>query len=280
MDPSDGRRAAGTDERLPGEPEMDHGKLASLLVEGDLAFATDPRRAPDADFAFDPAADPHRVFPQSVASGGPTPTGVILWTRVAPEVFEPGRRLGVEVAGDPDFSARVFRGIVDDDETIAAHDHTVKVDLDGVLEPGTRYWYRFVYDGTASQTGRCRTLPAPDASPESVSFAVLTCQNYLNGYNGALSHVGDFVYESATGEFKGFGSGDYDRQIEFPSGEDRVDGLADYRYLYRTYRSDPLLEDLTASHTLSRRGGPGRVTGTARERFGSAIRRSLQPIWG
>jgi alkaline phosphatase D len=219
--------------------------------------------AGDADaFAFDSDADPGGTFPQSVASGGPTPTGVILWTRVAPAVYDPARRLAVQVAADDAFDDVVFEGVVTDGESVRAHDYTVKVDLDGRLEPDTRYHYRFVYDGVASRVGRCRTLPAPDASPESVRLAVLACQNYLNGYYPAfhyvaqedvdfLVHVGDFVYESDDGSFRGLGSYDYPgRELSLPSGNDRVHTLEDYRYLYRTYRRDRFLQEALEEHTL------------------------------
>jgi alkaline phosphatase D len=38
----------------------------------------------DARFEGDSDGDPESVFPQSIASGGPTPRGVILWTRLDP----------------------------------------------------------------------------------------------------------------------------------------------------------------------------------------------------
>jgi alkaline phosphatase D len=197
-----------------------------------------------------------------VASGGPTPEGVIVWTRVAPSAFDPDQPLAVQVATDEWFDEVVYEGVVEDGEAVAAHDHTVKVDLDGHLDPDSEYHYRFVYDGVASRTGRCRTLPAPGDSPESVRFAVLACQDYLNGYYGAyhhvaaedvdfLVHVGDFVYESDAGEFKGLGSYDYPgREKSFPSGREHVQDLEDYRYLYRTYRSDRFLQEALESHTL------------------------------
>ncbi|MGH7804690.1 MAG: PhoD-like phosphatase N-terminal domain-containing protein, partial [Candidatus Binatia bacterium] len=46
---------------------------------------------------------PARVFPQSIASGDPTPTGAIVWTRLAPETIVAGRALLLEVATDESF---------------------------------------------------------------------------------------------------------------------------------------------------------------------------------
>ncbi len=248
------------------EPALDPSEHAALLSEldsHDLALGLDVVEASESDaFEFDPDADPDGTFPQSVASGGPTSRGVIVWTRIAPERFDPETPLGLQVARAADFADLVYDGVVTDAEAIEAHDHTVKVDLDGHLAPDETYHYRFVYDGVASRTGRCRTLPRPDSSPESVSFAVLTCQNWLNGYFPALGyvaeedvdfviHLGDFIYESDAGDFKGFGSYEYeDRDLRVPSGFDRVHTLADYRYLHRTYRTDRFLQQLLESHTL------------------------------
>ncbi|MFB6151482.1 MAG: PhoD-like phosphatase N-terminal domain-containing protein [Haloarculaceae archaeon] len=124
----------GRDE--PARGADDHAELLSELDSHDLAYSKGVTDAEDVDaFAFDPDADPDGTFPQSVASGGPTPEGVILWTRVDPDVFDPGEPLAVRVATDPDFEDVVFDGVVADSDRIAAHDHTVKVDLDGRLDP-------------------------------------------------------------------------------------------------------------------------------------------------
>jgi alkaline phosphatase D len=251
----------GRDE--PARGPDDHSELLSELDSHDLATATDPESAADAGvFEADPDADPDAVFPQSVASGGPTPEGVILWTRVAPDSFEAGTPLAVQVAHDDAFDDVRYEGVVTETERIRAHDYTVKIDLDGHLDPDSEYCYRFVYRGVASRVGRCRTLPAPDASPDSLRVALLACQNYLNGYYPAygyvadadvdfLVHVGDFVYESDAGDFKGLGSDDYPgREKSLPSGHDRVWTLDDYRYLYRLYREDRFLQSALESHTL------------------------------
>jgi alkaline phosphatase D len=253
----------GTPVDEPAASPADHAVLLSELDSHDLALGLDIVDASDASaFEFDPDADPEGTFPQSVASGGPTPRGVILWTRIEPERFDPAEPLGLQVAADEGFTDVVYDGVVTDDGAIAAHDYTVKVDVDGHLDPDSTYYYRFVYDGVVSRSGRCRTLPRPDASPESVSFAVLTCQNWLNGYFPALGyvadedvdfvvHLGDFVYESDAGHFKGLGSYEYEgRDLRLPSGYDRVHTLEDYRYLHRTYRTDRFLQRALESHTL------------------------------
>ena len=251
----------GRDE--PSRGADDHSALLSALDSHDLAVAVAPSAVRDATvFDFDPDAESAETFPQSIASGGPTPTGVILWTRIAPDAFDPAEPLAVQVATDAAFEDVVYSGVTDDARRIRAHDHTVKVDLDGHLDPDQAYCYRFVYDGVASKTGRCRTLPRPDDSPDSLRLGVLACQNYHNGYYPAfhhvaeedvdfLVHVGDSIYESDAGHFSGPDTGEYaGREKSLPSGHDRVQGLDDYRYLYRKYRSDEFFQEALESHTV------------------------------
>ena len=232
------------------------GALGTLFTTGAAAEATAPDPATGRDELFEIEEERGRkTFPQGVASGGPTPEGVILWTRVTPHEHVPDEPLGVEVATDDTFDQVVHRAVVPPSEIAAATDYTVKSDLDGVLDPDTEYAYRFVYNGAASRVGHCRTLPAPDASPDELSVAVVSCNNYLHGYYGGFAHVaredvdfllhlGDFIYEYA-----GPG-GQPGRDVQLPSGEDVAHGLADFRHLYRLYRSDRFMRDALAAHTL------------------------------
>ncbi|MFC7133663.1 MULTISPECIES: alkaline phosphatase D family protein [Salinibaculum] len=238
------------------------GGLASMLADRPIARPVEARPAMDATLAVDDSRDPTAVFPQAVMSGGPTDRGVILWTRVAPAVLTDGVPLGVEVATDEAFEDVVFRGAVPAERITPSRDHTVKVDLDGELASNARYHYRFVYDGTPSQTGRCRTLPASDDDVGELSFAVLACQDYQNGYYGAyhhvaesdvdfLVHLGDFIYESANGAYTAPNRPiPEDRNFELPSGKPLAETLEDFRFLYRTYKSDPLMQEGLAAHTL------------------------------
>ena len=200
------------------------------------------------------AAEPDRdAYPQGVASGDPTPSGAVVWTRIAPAAYDPTDSLSVLVSEDP--GHRLPVGVYDAGATGLGRDHTVKVDLDGELDAGRPYWYRFQHGDSVSPTGRLRTLPASDSSPGSVSLALCTCQNYRNGYYGALRHVadadvdyvlhlGDFVYEHG-------GPSPYEgRDIELPSGAGVAMDLADYRHLHRTYRTDDALQAALASHSL------------------------------
>jgi len=80
------------------------------------------------------------VFPQSVASGGPTDDGVILWTRVSDRALNDGDHdLGVEVATDPDFDVLVHTGGVAHDQ-VAQNDNCVRYDLAGELSANEEYF--------------------------------------------------------------------------------------------------------------------------------------------
>jgi alkaline phosphatase D len=223
------------------------GAAAGTALAPGLTAATRTGRE-----AMDGPTD-HQAFPQGVASGDPTPSGSVLWTRIAPDEYREGAPLSVQVARDDGF--QYLAGVYDAGTTGPDRDYTVKVDLDGHLDADRLYWYRFQHAGTVSPVGRLRTLPAPTKSPDSVSLAVCNCQDYRNGYYGAYRHVagddvdyvlhlGDFIYEHG-------GSSPYDgRDIELPSGSSIARGLDDYRHLHRTYRSDRALQAALAAHTL------------------------------
>ncbi|MFB6164513.1 MAG: alkaline phosphatase [Haloarculaceae archaeon] len=223
--------------------------LDAERLSDDLAGLTGaPTPAPDAD----PDAD--RVFPQGVAAGDPTPSGAMLWTRVAPEAYAPGRKLTLQVVAESGFDRLGAIWSIETDG-LPARDHAVKVDLDGHLDADRAYRYRFVFDGVAGPIGRFRTLPAPESSPDAVRLGVLTCQDYRNGYYGAyrhlaredldyLLHLGDFIYEWG-------GPSDHDgRAISLPSGRAIAWGLEDFRHLYKLTCADPHLQDALASAAL------------------------------
>ncbi|NHN41993.1 alkaline phosphatase D family protein [Halorubellus sp. JP-L1] len=241
------------------------GGLASILGDRDLVqpvAASDLASVDPASVQVDATADPDEVFPQSVMSGGPTPTGAIAWTRVAPSAAAGNGFLVLQVATDPEFADVQHSTVIPNGRYAADHDHTVQVDLDGELTPDSFYHYRFVYDGTATRTGRLRTLPEPDASPESLRVAVVSCQDYQNGYYGAhhhvaqeeldyLVHLGDFVYESANGQYTAPGrSVPDDRQLSLPSGRPLAETLDDFRYLYDRYKRDRFLQEALERHTV------------------------------
>jgi alkaline phosphatase D len=208
--------------------------------------------------------DGFEYFPQSVASGDPRPTSVILWTRVEdPDAPDAELELELEVATDPEFSAVI--GQLATVIASADHDHCVKVRLTD-LEPGQQLYYRFVYPKgdtwLASRVGQARTAPAPEADV-AARFAVVSCQDFSRWYNVYLAlaeqafdfvvHLGDYVYET-TGD-PGFQEPIPGRTLDFddkagaivfnegqPGEYYAAASLDNYRQLYRTYRTDRALQ--------------------------------------
>src|SRR5687767_7009980 len=128
------------------------GTALYAQVRGDLAVAAPPL-----------SGYPFRL---GVASGDPTPSGVSLWTRLAPEPLTggggmPPKDVGVQwqVASDPRFRHVVKTGTVAAMPELA---HSVHVDVAG-LNPGHEYFYRFLTSNDASPVGRTRTAPAEGA---------------------------------------------------------------------------------------------------------------------
>ena len=201
--------------------------------------------------------DARRVFPLSVASGDPTPYGVVLWTRLDPQQWRPDLPLTLEVASDEGFATGVLQATIPPEQFDAQQDFTLHVDLDGQLEPGQRYFYRFIHGEIASRTGRCHTLWLPSQALPSLTLGVVCCQDYTAGYYGAyhhlanesdvdfVVHLGDAIYETS------YAVGGYpDRGIALPSNSPVALNLDDYRTLYRTYRSDPFYQAALERHTF------------------------------
>jgi alkaline phosphatase D len=186
------------------------------------------------------AGDP---FSLGVASGDPTPTGVVLWTRLAPDPLAGGGMadevFGVryEVAADERFDRIVQRGAV---EARPDEAHTVHVELSS-LQPATTYWYRFKWGPTTSRIGRTRTAPPPGSNAP-MRFAFASCQNYTNGFYPAYAdlatreidlvvHLGDYIYE-------GPGLGAERVRDHVPQAE--LFTLNEYRLRHAQYRTDPI----------------------------------------
>lgn len=185
------------------------------------------------------------LFGLGVASGDPTASGVICWTRlVAPDPADPLPDTDVavdwEVATDEAFTDIVTAGTA---PAVAALAHSVHVDVTG-LQPATAYWYRFTADGRTSPAGRTRTFPGAGVSPDRVRFVLATCQNYSDGYYTAhagiaaedidfVVFVGDYIYENSANR--------QPRPLTLPESID----LATYRARYELYKRD---ENLQASH--------------------------------
>lgn len=240
------------------------GALTTLFSTGAAAGEVDPDPTGRGSL-FDIERTSEAAFPQAVASGGPTPAGAIVWTRIAEAAYEPDTPIGLQVTPAPDRqtpndeadfeTAETQHFRIDGSKLTAEFDYTLSVDLDGELESDRFFFYRFVYDGDASPVGRLRTLPDPDADPDRLRVACASCNNYLHGYYGAFSHIaredvdylvhlGDFLYEyGGSGAQPG-------RDIQLPSGNGVAHTLSDFRTLHRTYRADEHMQSALQRHTL------------------------------
>jgi alkaline phosphatase D len=148
-------------------------------------------------------------FTLGIASGDPAPDGFVIWTRLAPDPYEPHGGMPMsaipvswQVAENPGFSVIAAKG-----ETTARPElaHSVHVEVTG-LKPDRPYWYRFSVGDQQSFTGQSRTLPAAGAAVSALRFGVCGCQHYEAGYYTAYRHLahedlafvyhyGDFIYE-------------------------------------------------------------------------------------
>ncbi|MEM7590806.1 MAG: alkaline phosphatase D family protein [Cyanobacteria bacterium P01_A01_bin.83] len=242
------------------------GYLTTVKNAKQIWILESTKKIPVTDFNAPKAID---VFDLSVASGDPTPTGVILWTRVNPEAHEDDIPLKYQVSLTRSFDDPFIQGTVEASDIIEKNDYTVKIDLDTKLESNKAYFYRFTYGEATSPIGRCRTLPAEkEQLTEPLRLGVVTCNDYSSGYFNAfyhlaeedidfVVHLGDFVYEYPRYPD---GYGEIIRtdlmltENEYPTlhpdkNIDRTTSLKDFYHVYRTYRRDPALQRAMENHT-------------------------------
>jgi len=187
-------------------------------------------------------------FTLGVASGDPTPDGVVLWTRLAPDPLAgggmPDRPVPVQwqVATDENFRQLVAEGTELARPELA---HSVHAEPAG-LRPGAEYFYRFKAGPEISPVGRTKTAPAAQARLDRFAFAFTSCQSYAHGFYTAHRHLavedidvvvqlGDYIYEGAP-------RADQPRRHE---GDSEPVTLVEYRNRHAQYRTDA---DLQAAH--------------------------------
>lgn len=183
-------------------------------------------------------------FTLGVASGDPSPTGVVLWTRLAPDPLAGGGMPPLpvlvrwRVADDAELRHIVRQGLAVAWPSLA---HSVHVEVEG-LEPGRWYYYQFSIGTAESPVGRTRTLPSFGAHVEQLRFAFVSCQDWQNGLYPAyrnlasedldlIVHLGDYIYEYASD------SGAV-RQHDGPEAQT----LQGYRNRHALYKTDPHLQ--------------------------------------
>ncbi len=191
-------------------------------------------------------------FEHGVASGDPSSSAVIIWTRVQPAVKVNTAQLAWELASDRDFTQILRTGMV---TTQRHQDFTVKVDVQQ-LKPATAYYYRFIGANNTSQTGR--TLTLPDNNVEQIKLVVVSCSNYPAGYFNAyhhaaqlddidaVLHLGDYIYEYPMGGYATEKAAEIGRALT-PDNANEIISLDDYRKRYAIYRTDKGLQALHAA---------------------------------
>ncbi|WP_025506002.1 alkaline phosphatase D family protein, partial [Vibrio parahaemolyticus] len=189
-------------------------------------------------------------FEHGVASGDPTQTQVIIWTRVTTTASYVD--VSWQVASDMEFSNVVQSGVFTTD---TGRDFTVKVDVQN-LNANSQYYYRFIVGEMMSEVGQTQTLP--EDGVEKASMAVVSCANYPAGYFhvyreilnqheqspfDVVLHLGDYIYEYGAG---GYASEDAAALGREPSKGTECITLDDYRKRYAQYRQDADLQALHA----------------------------------
>jgi alkaline phosphatase D len=201
--------------------------------------------------AFGQAIFPDDPFTLGVASGDPGPTGVVLWTRLAPNPLAVGGgmppeafEVEYELSQDADFHAIVRKG-----STVALPDeaHSARAEITG-LGPEHEYYYRFRAGDWISPVGRTHTRPNGNAMVRSLTFAFVSCQNYAEGYFTPYDEIaasedietviflGDYIYE-------GRNSGPRTHEPQ-----KTIQTLDDYRIRHGQYKTDPSLQRAHAAH--------------------------------
>lgn len=194
------------------------------------------------------AQDP---FTLGVASGDPTSSSVVLWTRLAvdPHALDgrggmPGTTVQVrwELAKDERFRSILRRGT----ETARPEEaHSLHVELED-LPAGSEFFYRFRVGRHVSAVGRTLTTP-PHGDTRNLRMVHLSCSHWEGGWFTAYRRaaedrpdlvfcLGDYIYEGGTGTGK---IRTHPHKL--------CTTLEDYRLRYATYKTDPDLQLLHAT---------------------------------
>ena len=190
-------------------------------------------------------------FNYGVASGDPTDSHVVLWTKLTKQKKTKVKVLW-EVSLDKNFESTINSG------TFLAKpedDFTVKVDAKIPSDfNGKKIYYRFESEGIFSDIGITSTLPIEN--PQNFNIAFCSCSNFPAGYFNAYKemandkdidlvlHLGDYIYEYSR---EGYASKDAKKMGRLVDPPNEIISLDDYRRRYATYRSD---KDLQLLHRV------------------------------
>jgi alkaline phosphatase D len=213
------------------------------------ATAATLQALPRAVFSQSKQAD--NPFKLGIASGYPTPEGVVLWTKLVAPTELTQSAIGFsdkptdvtwQVAHDEQFQRIALQGT---SVAMPQLGHAVHAELRG-LEADRWYFYRFKLGDAVSDVGRTRTAPAPDSKTNKLRFAFASCQNWDHGYFAAYRQLvqdapdlvvflGDYIYEYASPKKP---NPNFARSHTLRTAVN----LADYRDRYALYKSDILLQ--------------------------------------
>lgn len=226
---------------------------------------SDNDNPPSTPPATGPVTTPQTLsFAHGVASGDPKPDSVMLWTRVNGANGTDTVNVTLQVSATQDFATLIVNDV---HPATPDFDYTLRTKVSN-LAASTTYFYRYLVNGVTSMTGRTRTAPAAGTPVSQLRFAFMTCQDWsVNHWAGMAEiaamdldfvvHMGDYIYESIGADFQSGEAEPAHTALTLPNGtrlaEDNsvyATTLADYRYLYKTYRTDPRLQALHAAHPV------------------------------
>ena len=194
------------------------------------------------------------AFNYGVASGDPTNTKVILWTKISGGDLK-DKKIKWEVSNQKSFQKILVSG-----NAKAKFDDNFTVKVDAQIPSnfnGKTIYYRFSCQGIVSDIGTTKTLPINN--PNKFNIAFCSCSNYPAGYFNAYKemandeevdlvlHLGDYLYEYSR---EGYASSDAKKMGRVVNPPNEIISLDDYRKRYATYRSDTDLQLLHQSKPM------------------------------
>jgi alkaline phosphatase D len=184
-------------------------------------------------------------FTLGVASGDPTPNGIVLWTRLVPDPTDP-HSLGQasvpvrwRIATDDRLHQIVRHGVAVAHPQLA---HSVHVEVHS-LSSRRDYFYQFDVGGNESPIGHFRLTVPKDGGVGHLRFACAACQDFQDGFYTAYEHLaredldfvvflGDYIYEDEPDPLG----------VRQHTGAGEPVTVDEYRARYALYRSDPALQ--------------------------------------